>query len=281
MEDEVINTSVNGGEVNESNNSNVEQKSDKDLFNSYMKKEKITVANDNPSKSENTPVEKSLSAEGPKDPKKMQGHGKANERIGELTRKYHSSKSELETLRKEFEEYKKNSKPITRAETSSDEEYIAKLTEQQVNDRLANENMKRLENEASNAQNEAWEENIKSQVDDYNEFAGKYSKYAPILSQHDAITTEYVMKSSVGPKMLNELFTRLEDQNFANAWFTMPTAKKNVILYELEKHVMRPMQQPTVTKTNAPKSIVPGNGAHGNTPKSDKELLDAYMTRKR
>lgn len=281
MEDEVINTSVNGGEVNESNNSNVEQKSDKDLFNSYMKKEKITVANDNPSKSENTPVEKSLSAEGPKDPKKMQGHGKANERIGELTRKYHSSKSELETLRKEFEEYKKNSKPITRAETSSDEEYIAKLTEQQVNDRLANENMKRLETEAASAQNEAWEENIKSQVDDYNEFAGKYTKYAPILSQHDAITTEYVMKSSVGPKMLNELFTRLEDQNFANAWFTMPTAKKNVILYELEKHVMRPMQQPTVTKTNAPKSIVPGNGAHGNTPKSDKELLDAYMTRKR
>jgi hypothetical protein len=89
------------------------------------------------------------------------------------------------------------------------------------------------------------------------------------------------MKSNVGPKMLKELFEKLEDQNFANAWFSMPSAKKNVLLYELEKHVSRPMQQPTVTKTNAPKSIVPGNGAHGNTPKSDKELLDAYMNRKR
>lgn len=283
MEDEVTmnNTSVNGGEVNESNNA-VEQKSDKDLLNSYMKKEKISaVAEPNQSKSENTPVEKSLSAEGQKNPKKMQGHGKANERIGELTRKYHTSKSELEKLRKEFEEYKKNAKPISRAETTSDEEYIAKLTEQQVNDRIANERMNRLENEAASAQTEAWNENIKSQVEDYNEFAGKYTKYAPILSQHDQITTEYVMKSDVGPKMLNELFSKLEDPNFANAWFSMPSAKKNVLLFELEKHVSRPMQQPTVSKTNAPKSIVPGNGAHGNTPKSDKELLDAYMNRKR
>lgn len=282
MEDEVQNnTSSHGGEVNETTNHEVEQKSDKQLLDSYMKKEKITVANDNPIKSESTPVDKSLSAEGQKDQKKMQGHGKANERIGELTRKYHSSKSELETLRKEFEEYKKNAKPISRAETSSDEEYIAKLTEQQVNDRLANENMKRLETEASNAQTAAWEENIRSQVEDYNDFATKYTKYAPVLSQHDAITSEYVMKSNVGPKMLSELFTRLEDPNFADAWFNMPTAKKNIVLYELEKHVSRPMQQPTVTKTNAPKPIVPGNGSHGNTPKSDKELLDAYMNRKR
>lgn len=280
MEDEVQNnTSINGGEVNETTNHEVEQKSDKQLLDSYMKKEKITVANDNPSKSESTPVDKSLSAEGSKDQKKM--HGKANERIGELTRKYHSSRSELDTLRKEFEEYKKNAKPISRAETSSDEEYIAKLTEQQVNDRLANENMKRLETEASNAQTAAWEENIKSQVEDYNDFATKYTKYAPVLSQHDTITSEYVMKSNVGPKMLSELFTRLEDPNFADAWFNMPTAKKNIVLYELEKHVARPMQQPTVTKTNAPKPIVPGNGSHGNAPKSDKELLDAYMNRKR
>lgn len=280
MEDEVQNnTSINGGEVNETTNHEVEQKSDKQLLDSYMKKEKITVANDNPSKSESTPVDKSLSAEGSKDQKKM--HGKANERIGELTRKYHSSRSELETLRKEFEEYKKNAKPISRAETSSDEEYIAKLTEQQVNDRLANENMKRLETEASNAQTAAWEENIKSQVEDYNDFATKYTKYRDYL-QGDQILSECFMKEADGPKIINHMLKYFEADPYNSVWWAnLPIYEKIEKFKDLVKRVRTPMQQPTVTKTNAPKPIVPGNGSHGNTPKSDKELLDAYMNRKR
>ena len=214
-------------------------------------------------------------ADGLKDQKKdnEMPRSKAHERIGELTRKYHSSRSELDTLRKEFEEYKKNAKPISRAETSSDEEYIAKLTEQQVNDRLANENMKRLETEASNAQTAAWEENIKSQVEDYNDFATKYTKYAPVLSQHDAITSEYVMRSNVGPKMLSELFNRLEDPNFADAWFNMPTAKKNIVLYELEKHVARPIAPQIQQKQSVPKTIVPGSGKVDQSEKTTAEQL--------
>lgn len=278
MEDEVMNTSNDGGEVSV-DNSKVER-SDKDLLDSYMKKEKITVANDNPSKSENTPVDKTLSADG-KDQKKTSGN-KAQERIGELTRKYHTSKSELEKLRQEFEEYRKNSKPLSRAETANDEEYIAKLTEQKVNERLATERMSRMETEAKNAEDEMWTENVKSQIENFAEFATKYNILAPVLSQYDKLTTEYVMKSPVGPKMLNELFSKMQDQNFANAWFTMPTAKKNVILYEVEKYVSTPMKQPTVNvKSAAPKPIIPGNGAHGNTPKSDKELFDSYFTKKK
>lgn len=279
MEDEVINTqtnvetntsteSVGEGTVQKSNDSN------KELY------DRIRFGKDS---KESAPKTKSnefsgkeqKSADGPKDQKKENEipRNKSHERIGELTRKYHTSKSELEKLRKEFEEYKKSSKPISRAETSSDEEYIAKITEQQVNDRIANERMQRLENEAASAQNEAWNENIKSQVDNYDEFASKYTKYAPVLSQHDQITTEYVMKSNVGPKMLKELFEKLEDQNFANAWFSMPSAKKNVLLYELEKHVTRPTTPQIQQKQSVPKTIVPGSGKVDQSEKTTAEQL--------
>lgn len=266
MEDEVMNTqtnvdtntsteSVGEGSAQKSNDSNRELY-DRIRFGKDSKESAPETKPNETSGMEQKP------ADGLKDQKKdnEMPRSKAHERIGELTRKYHSSRSELDTLRKEFEEYKKNAKPISRAETSSDEEYIAKLTEQQVNDRLANENMKRLETEASNAQTAAWEENIKSQVEDYNDFATKYTKYAPVLSQHDTITSEYVMKSNVGPKMLSELFTRLEDPNFADAWFNMPTAKKNIVLYELEKHVARPATPQIQQKQSVPKTIVPGSG---------------------
>ena len=279
MEDEVINTqtnvetntsteSVGEGTVQKSNDSN------KELY------DRIRFGKDSKESAPKTESnefsgKEQKSADGQKDQKKENEipRNKSHERIGELTRKYHTSKSELEKLRKEFEEYKKSSKPISRAETSSDEEYIAKITEQQVNDRIANEHMKRLENEAASAQNEAWNENIKSQVDNYDEFASKYTKYAPILSQHDQITTEYVMKSNVGPKMLKELFEKLEDQNFANAWFSMPSAKKNVLLFELEKHVTRPTTPQIQQKQSVPKTIVPGSGKVDQSEKTTAEQL--------
>ena len=266
MEDEVMNTQTNV-DANTSTESVGEGSAQKSNDSNRELYDRIRFGKDSKeSAPETKPKETSgmeqKPADGLKDQKKdnEMPRSKAHERIGELTRKYHSSRSELDTLRKEFEEYKKNAKPISRAETSSDEEYIAKLTEQQVNDRLANENMKRLETEASNAQTAAWEENIKSQVEDYNDFATKYTKYAPVLSQHDTITSEYVMKSNVGPKMLSELFTRLEDPNFADAWFNMPTAKKNIVLYELEKHVARPATPQIQQKQSVPKTIVPGSG---------------------
>lgn len=270
MEDEVISTQSNEVEqthesVREVESQKSEQVANQDLYDRvrFGDKSKVSAPEniaDKPSgEGKETVADKNL--------QKVDNapRNKAAERIGELTRKYHTSKTELDKLRQEFEDYRKSSKPLSRAETANDEEYIAKLTEQKVNERLANEQMSRMESEANNAQNEIWNESIKSQVENYSEFVTNYKKFAPVIEKHDQITAEYVRASDVGPKMLNELFDKMKDPNFENKWFTMPTAKKNVLLYELEKYVSSNQQQQKQSqqiqpKQSVPKSIVPGTG---------------------
>ena len=195
-------------------------------------------------------------------------------RIKALERK----NNKIAKLERELNELKqKGSK--TRDEYETDADFIQDLSERKANEVALNREYQREKADREQEEREIYMEKVESQVKDVAKHKALAMKYAESID-NDALTNEYIFKSPVGIKMLDAILDKFENEPGAKeAFFNMPTAKKNLLLVNLERIVAQPEvsnepKSDELRVSKAPNSITPIKGENISAPVDAKSRFE-------
>lgn len=276
----IVDQSSNSGEAVKSVDKSVES-NPKDLFANARAERLGTEVKPEAPKVEsadklNETVDIQNKSDVPKDKKNSDKPNKAQERIGELTRKSARDKERIKSLEAELAKVKNQPAP-DRDKIGDDTEYIRQVAERNADAKAITRELDQAKQATEQAETESWNERIRSEVKDYDKFAQGYTKHLPEIAQVDPYTIDFVEKSEVGIGMLEEILAKCEDPQWKAKFLGLPTAKRFGLLNDLENYVLgsknSQTNKPAPTKSNAPASVAPSRQHESSGGTSPKDLF--------
>lgn len=180
-----------------------------------------------------------------------------NNRFGKLTKALKMREARIRELESQLGNLQK---PKARAEYADDESYISDLSTHAANTKVIENELEANRSEQQREEREEWDERVRSTVKDVNSFMPRLREHIGSL---DTETQEYAMSSPVGPRMLEFIFEQFANPDLKAQFVSMPKAKKQLLLVNLERECIAPLQQPAQRQEQAqPKvaSLAPERG---------------------
>ena len=222
---------------------------------------------------------------------KPQRSPKDAQSIKKLVAQKHQLKSQVDALQAEIAEFKKMQSNAPKQEDyATPQEFSEARIEHNVEMRNATKQIEAKQQALQTQQHTEWTQRCQETVKNFDEFAPRYKHYLPQMQQSEPEVLEAVASSAVGPRLLEEVFVDLfeNDRNY-EAWQAMsPTAKRNM-LAQVESQILRNefngnhaqvATQPV--KSNAPAPITPDatqNAGQPSPAKSSRGRIEAAKRR--
>lgn len=229
----------------------------------------------------------------PADPQaaKPQRSPKDAQSIKKLVAQKHQLKSQVDALQAEIAELKKMQNNAPKQEDyATQQEYTEAKIEHNVEMRNASKQIEARQQALQHQQHAEWTQRCQETVKNFEEFAPRYKHYLPQMQKTEPEVLEAVASSAVGPRLLEEVFTDLfeNDRNYAQWQALSPQAKKNM-LAQVEANILRgefsgaqPAANPQPAKSNAPAPITPDatqNAGQPSPAKSSRGRIEAAKRR--
>ena len=222
---------------------------------------------------------------------KPQRSPKDAQSIKKLVAQKHQLKSQIDALQAEIAEFKKMQANAPKQEDyATPQEFSEARIEHNVEMRNATRQIASKQQALQQQQHAEWTQRCQETVKNFEEFAPRYEYYLPQMQNSEPEVLEAVASSAVGPRLLEEVFTDLfeNDRNYAQWQALSPQAKRNM-LAQVESNILRgefsgapQAQQPQPAKSNAPAPITPDvtqNAGQPSPAKSSRGRIEAAKRR--